>query len=96
MQSGEDISEPTGVTEVSLLLVEGKAEITSTGQNLADLDDRLDVFEGSPPYSVDVRMRLDWRARGSCSRAICRPTSLTGMRRAAASTKRRARKITAW
>ena len=42
---GETVAEPTGDTEVILVLVEGKARIGAGDTDFGELGDRMDVFE---------------------------------------------------
>ncbi len=51
---GETVAEPTGETEVILVLVEGKAEIGAGSASFGELGDRMDVFEKTPPHCVYV------------------------------------------
>lgn len=73
LQPGEQVAELTGETEVILVLVEGRAEITAGGQNFGELGQRMDVFEGTPPRSVYVPNGSDWRAAATthCTLAVC-------------------------
>ena len=54
---GETVAEPTGDTEVILVLVEGKARIGAGDRDFGELGDRLDVFEKTPPHCVYVPAR---------------------------------------
>jgi len=60
LKSGESLKQETGVREVYLVLVSGKANIKSLHQSWENLGERLSVFnsksiaEGKPPYAVYV------------------------------------------
>ena len=54
LNAGERAAEATGETEVILVLVEGKAQITAAGQDWGVLGDRMDVFEKTPPHCLYV------------------------------------------
>ena len=45
LKAGERAAEQTGETEVILVLVEGKAELSGGGKNFGELGDRMSVFE---------------------------------------------------
>ena len=70
---GETVAEPTGSTEVILVLVEGKARIGAGELDFGELGDRMDVFEGKPPHCVYVPNDLDWSATATtpCTLAVC-------------------------
>jgi 5-deoxy-glucuronate isomerase len=70
---GETVAEPTGETEVILVLVEGNARIGSGASDFGELGDRMDVFERRPPHAVYVPNRSDWSATAttSCTLAVC-------------------------
>lgn len=70
---GETVAEPTGETEVILVLVEGKARIGAGGADFGELGDRMDVFEATPPHGVYVPNGLDWTATAAtaCTLAVC-------------------------
>ena len=69
----ETVAEPTGDTEVILVLVEGKARIGAGERDFGELGDRLDVFEATPPHCVYVPNALDWSATATtpCTLAVC-------------------------
>ena len=60
LKSGESLKQETGVREVCLVLISGKANIKSLHQSWENLGERLSVFdsksigEGKPPYAVYV------------------------------------------
>jgi len=70
---GETVAEPTGSTEVILVLVEGKARIGAGELDFGELGDRMDVFEKKPPHCVYVPNDLDWSATATtpCTLAVC-------------------------
>ncbi|MFO1208850.1 MAG: 5-deoxy-glucuronate isomerase [Amaricoccus sp.] len=70
---GDTAAEPTGSTEVILVLVEGKARIAAGGTDFGELGDRMDVFEKTPPHAVYVPNGSDWTATATtpCTLAVC-------------------------
>jgi len=73
LTAGERTAEPTGETEVILVLVEGKAEIAAAGQDFGLLGDRMSVFERKAPHCVYVPAGSDWSAVAAtdCTLAVC-------------------------
>lgn len=73
LRAGETVAEQTGETEVILVLVEGKAEISAAGQEFGELGQRMHVFEQTPPWSVYVPNGTDWSATATseCTLAVC-------------------------
>lgn len=73
LKPGESAAEPTGETEVILVLVEGKAEISGAGKVFGELGDRMNVFEKKPPHCVYIPAGADWSATATtdCTLAIC-------------------------
>jgi 5-deoxy-glucuronate isomerase len=70
---GETVAEPTGETEVILVLVEGRARIGTGAQDFGELGERMDVFEKTPPHCVYVPDGSDWSATATtaCTLAVC-------------------------
>ncbi len=70
---GETVAEPTGDTEVILVLVEGKATIGAGDQDFGERGDRMDVFEKTPPHCIYVPAGSDWSATATtdCTLAVC-------------------------
>ncbi len=62
LKPGETAAEATGDTEVILVLVEGKAEISGGGKSFGELGDRMNVFERKPPHCVYIPAGADWSA----------------------------------
>ena len=60
LKSGESIEQKTGVREICLVLVSGKANIKTGQESWENLGERLTIFgsksvaEGKPPYAVYV------------------------------------------
>jgi 5-deoxy-glucuronate isomerase len=73
LRPGETAAEPTGSTEVILVLVEGKARLGAGGRDFGALGERMDVFEASPPHCVYVPDGSDWSATATtdCTLAVC-------------------------
>jgi 5-deoxy-glucuronate isomerase len=70
---GETVAEPTGPTEVILVLVEGRAEIGAGTTSFGELGERMDVFQRTPPHAVYVPNGSDWSATATtaCTLAVC-------------------------
>ncbi len=73
LSPGETVAEPTGETEVILVLVEGKARIGAGAEDFGLLGDRMDVFERKPPHAVYIPAGSDWTAvaETACVLAVC-------------------------
>lgn len=80
LKAGETAAEPTGETEVILVLVEGKADISGAGKSFGELGDRMNVFEKKPPHCVYVPAGADWSATATtdCTLAICKAPAKPG------------------
>jgi len=80
LKAGETAREPTGETEVILVLVEGKAEIAGGGKDFGELGDRMNVFERTPPHCVYVPAGSDWSATATtgCTLAVCTAPAMPG------------------
>ncbi|WP_029041456.1 5-deoxy-glucuronate isomerase [Cucumibacter marinus] len=70
---GDRVAAETGDREAILVLVEGKAEISASGEAFGELGDRMDVFERKPPHAVYVPSGADWTAIATtpCTLAVC-------------------------
>ncbi|MEX0365543.1 MAG: 5-deoxy-glucuronate isomerase [Ruegeria sp.] len=62
LEAGETVAEPTGETEVILVLVEGKAKITCDTADFGEMGDRMSVFEKTPPHCAYVPNENSWSA----------------------------------
>lgn len=73
LKPGETASELTGVNEVILVLVEGKAKVSAADQDFGTLGDRMSVFERTPPHAVYLPDGTEWTARAEteCTLAVC-------------------------
>ncbi len=73
LKPGETATEQTGETEVILVLVEGKAEISSEDSNFGELGDRMNVFERKPPHCVYIPAGSSWTvsATTDCTLGVC-------------------------
>lgn len=73
LKAGESAAEKTGDREVILVLVEGKATLSSTGKQWGEMGDRMSVFERTPPHALYVPNDQDWEAVAStdCVLAVC-------------------------
>ncbi len=73
LEEGDEVSEVTGDREVILVLVEGKAEITASGEDFGEMGDRMNVFEKTPPHCLYVPNDSNWKAAATtkCVLAVC-------------------------
>ncbi len=73
LKPGETANEKTGETEVILVLVEGKAEISSEEKSFGELGDRMNVFERKPPHCVYIPAGSSWTvaATTDCTLGVC-------------------------
>lgn len=73
LNAGERAAEPTGDTEVILVLVEGRALLSSGDLDFGELGDRMDVFERAPPHCVYIPDQSEWNATATtdCTLAVC-------------------------
>jgi 5-deoxy-glucuronate isomerase len=80
LKAGESAAEPTGETEVILVLVEGKATISGGGKAFGELGQRMSVFEKTPPHCVYVPAGSDWSALATtdCVLAVCTAPAMPG------------------
>jgi len=80
LNTGDRISETTGDSEVILVLVEGKAEISGAGQDFGEKGDRMSVFERTPPHCVYIPNGTDWTASATtaCTLAVCAAPGKSG------------------
>jgi len=71
--AGETAAETTGDTEVILVMVQGKAQVTGAGRDWGVLGDRMDVFEKTPPHCLYLPNGCDWSlvAETDCIVAVC-------------------------
>lgn len=77
---GDSVSEDTGEREVILVLVEGKAEISSGQQQFGELGERMNVFEKTPPHCVYIPVASRWQAIATtpCTVAVCSAPGIKG------------------
>lgn len=70
---GETVAEPTGETEVILVLVEGRAELGAGDESFGEMGGRMNVFEKTPPHCLYVPNDSDWSATATtaCTLAVC-------------------------
>lgn len=54
LEAGQSLSRETGDTEVCLVLLSGKADVSTAGAEWKEIGGRMNVFEKIPPYSVYV------------------------------------------
>lgn len=73
LKPGEVATEETGDKEVILVLVEGKADVSSEEQNFGELGDRMNVFERKPPHCVYIPAGSSWSvtATSDCTIGVC-------------------------
>lgn len=74
LEPGDKVHEATGRNEAILVIVEGKAQITASGQDWGVMGDRMDVFEKTPPHCLYVPNDDVWEAVATtaCTLAVCR------------------------
>ncbi|MBW6422377.1 5-deoxy-glucuronate isomerase [Rhizobium sp. XQZ8] len=73
LKPGDGAAEKTGETEVILVLVEGKADISGRGKSFGELGDRMSVFERKAPHCVYIPAGSEWSAKATteCTLAVC-------------------------
>ena len=73
LEAGQSADEATGDTEVILVLVEGKAEISCGDAAFGELGERMDVFERTKPAAVYIPNDSSWlvTATTKCTLAVC-------------------------
>lgn len=54
LAKGQSLHRPTGEQEVCLVLVSGKADVSTNARSWSGIGERMSVFEQIPPYSVYV------------------------------------------
>ncbi|MDE0110826.1 MAG: 5-deoxy-glucuronate isomerase [Albidovulum sp.] len=74
LQPGDIAEEQTGSDETILVIIEGKALISASGEEFGELGDRMNVFDRSPPHAVYVAGNSGWTARATtnCTVAACK------------------------
>jgi 5-deoxy-glucuronate isomerase len=72
LSAGDQASGTLGDREAILVIVEGKARITTAGRDWGILGDRMDVFEKTPPHCLYLP-KGDWQATATtdCTIALC-------------------------
>ncbi len=80
LEAGETAAEPTNKTEVILVLIEGKAQITGAGLDFGELGARMNVFERTPPHCVYIPNDNDWSVTATtrCILAVCAAPGKSG------------------
>ncbi|OED39983.1 5-deoxy-glucuronate isomerase [Chromatiales bacterium (ex Bugula neritina AB1)] len=73
LRKGESATEHTGTNEVMLVMVEGKAHITSRERDWGVLGERMDVFEKTAPHCLYLPNDSHWTAvaETDCVIAVC-------------------------
>jgi len=73
LEEGESISEPTGDSEVILVLVEGKARINADGEDFGEMGERMSVFERTKPHAAYIPNNSQWTATATTklTLAVC-------------------------
>ncbi len=73
LKPGDPAAEATGDTEVILVMVEGKAQVTGAGQDWGTLGERMNVFEKSSPHCLYLPNGTEWsvEAETDCVLAVC-------------------------
>lgn len=73
LRAGERATEVTGINEVILVVVEGKAAIQAAGRDWGVLGERMNVFEKTAPHCLYVPNEKSWKvvAQTDCTIAVC-------------------------
>ena len=79
LKSGQSVSSETGDSEVCLVLITGKAEVSGGGQDFGMIGERMSPFEGKP-WSVYVPQGASWSAKATTDveLAVCSAPGLGG------------------
>lgn len=80
LRAGDVVSGQTGINEVILVMVEGRAAMNGAGQDWGVLGDRMDVFEKTPPHCLYLPNGSDWTATATtdCTIAVCAAPGASG------------------
>ena len=73
LRAGESAAEATGMREVILVMVEGKAAVSGGGRDWGTLGERASVFERTAPHCLYLPNGTDWTATAEtdCTLAVC-------------------------
>lgn len=73
LQPGDRVSQSTGDREVILVMVEGRAKISTQDEDFGEIGERMNVFERLPPHCIYVPNDNVWSivATTRCTIAIC-------------------------
>ena len=73
LKTGETAGEATGDREVILVMVDGKARLSTPAVDFGIQGERMSVFEQTKPYAVYVPNGTSWSARAvtDCTIAVC-------------------------
>lgn len=79
LKAGQSVSSETGDSEVCLVLITGKAEVSGGGQDFGTIGERMSPFEGKP-WSVYVPQGASWSAKATTDveLAVCSAPGLGG------------------
>jgi 5-deoxy-glucuronate isomerase len=74
LEAGQTLQQATADQEVCLVLVAGKADVTSRGESWSDVGDRMSVFEEKAPYAVYLPNDEEFTVKASTKLelAVCR------------------------
>ncbi|MFF2479404.1 5-deoxy-glucuronate isomerase [Paenibacillus sp. NPDC058071] len=74
LNEGEALSQETGGDEVCLVLLSGKADVSTADGSWSNIGQRMSVFEQIPPYSVYVPNdnRFEVKANTALELAVCK------------------------
>lgn len=61
LQPGQTLTQPTDGTEVCLVLMTGKADVSTNQETWSDIGERTTIFEQQPPYAVYVPPHDEYR-----------------------------------
>src|SRR6056300_1732190 len=74
LKAGQTLKQLTEGNEVCVVLVTGKADVSTENESWTDLGDRMNVFERKAPYAVYVPPsdQFEVTANTDCEIALCR------------------------
>lgn len=84
LAEGQTFSRETEDNEICLVLLSGKADVSTTDRKWNEIGQRMSVFERTPPYSVYVpgHDRFELRACTAVELAVCSAPYRSGSRKA--------------
>lgn len=73
LKPGETAQDKTGDNEAIIVMIEGKAELSISGEQFGEIGERMDVFERTPPHCLYAPNDSKWIATATtdCEFAVC-------------------------